>query len=317
MKSYVHISKANVLRFREPVSVETQVAVTLYYLADEGRIRKISNTFGLGKSTVSTIIRRVTGAISRNLASKYITFPCTENEVKESTEMFYSQHGFPQGIGAIDGTHIPIKKTVENPTDYINRKGRYTLNWQVVTDHQYCFVDVNIMWPGSVHDARMFSNSSLNQEFRDGTIPPCQRIIVEGKPAVLVCILGDSAYPLLPFLMKEFAHGGKNEREQFFGYRLSSSRMVIECAFGRLKARFGCLRRKMDINLDELPAVIHSCFILHNFCELRKETINQQQVEAALKYDKESQPDTNSGYRINNNEVGGKEVRGTYVKYFE
>ena len=126
--------------FREPVSVETQVAVTLYYLADEGRIRKISNAFGLGKSTVSTIIRRVTGAISRNLASKYIKLPCTENEVKESTEIFYSKHGFPQCIGAIDGTHIPIKKTVENPTDYINRKGRYTLNWQTVADHQYCFV---------------------------------------------------------------------------------------------------------------------------------------------------------------------------------
>ena len=37
--------------------------------------------------------------------------------------------------------------------------------------------------------------------------------------------------------------------------RLSSSRMVIECAFGRLKGRWGALRRAMDISLDDLPNV--------------------------------------------------------------
>uniref|UniRef100_A0A0E9QG68 DDE Tnp4 domain-containing protein n=1 Tax=Anguilla anguilla TaxID=7936 RepID=A0A0E9QG68_ANGAN len=36
--------------------------------------------------------------------------------------------------------------------------------------------------------------------------------------------------------------------------------MVIECSFGRLKARFGALRRAMDINLDDLPFVINARF---------------------------------------------------------
>ena len=31
-----------------PLSVETQVAVTLYYLADEGRMGKVANVFGIG-----------------------------------------------------------------------------------------------------------------------------------------------------------------------------------------------------------------------------------------------------------------------------
>ena len=53
-------------------------------------------------------------------------------------------------------------------------------------------------------------NSAFNGMFRDGTIPKCERIIVEGEPAVLVCILGDPAYPLLPFLMKEFSKGERN-----------------------------------------------------------------------------------------------------------
>ena len=65
-------------KLRKPVSVETQVAATLYYLADEGRMRKVSNSFGLGKATVSKVIRRVTFVISEKLGAKYIVLPMSE-----------------------------------------------------------------------------------------------------------------------------------------------------------------------------------------------------------------------------------------------
>ena len=38
---------------RTPVSVETQIAVTLYYLSDEGRLRKVANAFGLSRACCS------------------------------------------------------------------------------------------------------------------------------------------------------------------------------------------------------------------------------------------------------------------------
>ena len=77
----------------------------------------------------------------------------------------------------------------------------------------------------------------------------------------------------MPFLMKEYTNGGKNRQEQYFGLNICSARNIIECAFGRLKARFGALKRAMDINIEELPFVTYACFVLHNFCELNHETV--------------------------------------------
>ena len=60
---------------RMPLFVEKQVAVTPYYLADEGRMRKVANAFGIGKSTVLKVVRRVTMTISRLLDPQYIKHP--------------------------------------------------------------------------------------------------------------------------------------------------------------------------------------------------------------------------------------------------
>ncbi len=133
-------------------------------------------------------------------------------------------------------------------------------------------MDVVVKWPGSVHDARMFSNSRLNHLLKNGIIPPSRTRVLDNE--VPVFIIGDPAYPLMPYLMKEYAGVGINSQEQYYGYRLSSARNVIECSFGRLKARFACLRLAMDINLSDLPNVIYACFVLHNYCELNKETVN-------------------------------------------
>ena len=82
--------------------------------------------------------------------------------------------------------------------------------------------------------------------------------------------------------------------------------MVTECAFGRLKARFDCLQQSMDIRLEELPIVIHSCFILHNFCESKNESVNQHRVAAAHRYDTEFQPSLDKNHVVNSNKTEGK-----------
>ena len=105
-------------------------------------------------------------------------------------------------LEAIDGTPIDIKQPKVNSSDYLNRKHRYSLNFRAVCDYKYTFVDVVVKWPGCVH-----------KQLKTGKIPSCERVIIEGENPVPVFLLGDPAYPLVPYVMKEYSNGGNTVQE--------------------------------------------------------------------------------------------------------
>ena len=253
--------------------------------------------------------------LAPTLFTTYIKLPTSVVEVEHLTSGFFNHHGFPQCIGAVDGTHIFIRQPSVNPTDFLNRKNRYSYNVQAVCDFCHCFIDVVIRWPGSVHDARIFTNSKINSMLKDGTVPPCLKNIVDGEDSVPICLLGDPAYQLLPHVLKEYPAGGSTLEERFFCQRLSSARIAIECAFGRLKARFGALRREMDLCHKDLPNVIYTCFVLHSFCQSKNEQLADEAVQNAVQYDSELQPAVRRE-RGSQNETEGKRIRNIFKAFF-
>ena len=121
-----------------------------------------------------------------------------------------------QCIGATNCTHIKIKEPNKQYSDYISRSGYYTINVQVFCDYRYCFLDVVVKWPGSVHDSTIFLNSSINRKLRNRE---CEKVLVEGRDVITIYLIRDTAYPLFPFIMKEYPGRGEKQREKYFNYK--------------------------------------------------------------------------------------------------
>ena len=71
----------------------------------------------------------------------------------------------------------------------------------------------------------------------------------------------------------------------------------------------------MDINLDDLPSVIYSCFVLHNFCEENKDLVSEEQVRVVV--DKEQTLQPSDEPEPQSNECEGKRARRVATKYLD
>lgn len=252
---------------RAAIPVEDRVAVTLWRLANNADYRSVAELFGLGHSTVCHIFLECCTVIAKKLLPQFVNIP-TGAKLREIVDGFQSRWGFPQMVVAIDGTHIPIIKPAENHTDYYNRKGFHSILMQAIADHHCLFLDVCIGWPGRAHDARVLQNSSLYNKGCSSTLFPDWKKTIRGVNVPLL-LLGDPAYPLLPWLMKPFPqHPYMLSEQKTFNYRLSRARVVVEMAFGGLKRRWRCLLKQNESNVANVLKIIASCVVLHNICKM-------------------------------------------------
>ena len=281
---------------REAVSAKRRLAVTLYFLAFTAEYRTIGNLFGVSRSFVCQCIQEVCDAIAKQFRN-VISFPKGE-DLLQVIRGYEEAWGLPMCAGAIDGTHIAIRAPKENHTDYVNRKGFHSILMQAVVDCNYLFRDVVIGWPGSVHDARMFSNSTIFVKGNENRLFPndlTKEICGEDVPPV---ILADAAYPLLQWLLKGYPRNEATRCQRLFNYRLSRARMTVENTFGRWKGRYIRFSKRVDIDVTALVQVILASCILHNIIEARKNEFlpnwDQPEVmveEPALQIEETLEPD--------------------------
>ena len=279
---------------RRPLSVEQRVGITLWCLATPTEYRTIAHLFGVARSTVCEIVHETCNAIVSSLLTTYIAFPSGE-QLDGVVQNFSTKWGLPQSVGAIDGCHIPIAAPLNNHTDYYNRKGFYSMILQGVVDANYRFLDICVGWAGSVHDARVFVHSPLYTKITEEQLLPNKTLTVNGIEVPLF-LIGDSAYPLQTWLMKPSPH------------------IVVENAYGRLKARWRRLMKRNDMHTNHIPTVVAAACILHNMCEVHGERFNdawlQDVVQSGSNY---SSPPTVC--RDGRNE-SPKQVRDALVQYF-
>ena len=88
----------------------------------------------------------------------------------------------------------------------------------------------------AVFMTHVFANSEVQKGYSKGKFKLYYEGFLSGDELIPQILLGDAAYPLFPYVMKEYAVSQRNN-EVTFSTMLRSARNQIECAFGRLKSR--------------------------------------------------------------------------------
>ena len=158
-------------------------------LATGSGYRSVGHLFGIATSSCCEIFKETCTVIVSVLLPRYICLP-TGDRLREIVDGFERKFGFPNCGGAIDGTHVPIIAPRQHHTDYYNRKGYYSIVAQVVCDHEYRVLNIAAGWPGRVHDARVFANSSVCKKGEAGTLFPdrTRRLSNVDVPVVLLTL---------------------------------------------------------------------------------------------------------------------------------
>jgi hypothetical protein len=204
------------------------------------------------KSIKSRCINIVSKYIANNIKN-YIKFPMSAGERQQVMYDFYDIKEFPLGLGAVDGTLIPIKAPSVDEHLYGCRKGYHALNIQCVYNaKKNQFLNVVARWPGSIHDAHIWNNCNLSLAFESGQIHN-------------VWLLGDSAYWLKPWLLTPVL-SPSTAKERKYNTAHTSTRSVIERTHGIWRIRFHCLYRALTLSPIRNLNVVLATAGLHNKC---------------------------------------------------
>jgi hypothetical protein len=249
-------------KYRKAIPIAVRVACALFKLTQGASLLICSEFFAVGKSTVCKVVREFVRAVNCEFRHE-LRFPRGHAMIPYMAD-FKQLCGLPAVVGAIDGTHFHIKKSLLSPEDYFYFKTNgYTVACQAVVDNKKKFVDIFVGMPGSTNDARMLRRSSLYREAREGNLFDVEY----SQDNFASYLIGDKGYPLLPWLQVPFRDlpvGRRSVVERLFNRKLSQGRAVVENAFGILKQAFRELKNYSELHVTLVPDVVLCCALLHN-----------------------------------------------------
>lgn len=133
------------------LSLEEQVLIALRFYASRTFYQVVGDNIGVDKSTVSDVVKAVSIALA-SLVNNFVSFP-KDDQIAQTKHKFFLLGNMPNTIGVIDCTHVHIQAPHERDWEYINRKGRRSINIQLVGNADLIITNCVVKWPGFVHDA--------------------------------------------------------------------------------------------------------------------------------------------------------------------
>ncbi|XP_066589549.1 putative nuclease HARBI1 [Prorops nasuta] len=276
------------------ISAKLSFLLFLWFISNTEPLRTLADRFNISISSVFRVVRRVAKFLVEK-SNEIISWPKTNELIAHISDNFQQKRGIPKVIGAIDSTYIAIKRPQERCNEYCNRKKFFSINLMAVVDADMKFIYVYCGEAETLHDARVLRRSNLYNVAEEST-----SLLFPNE----TFIIGDAAYPSLSWLVPPFKDNGHlSQHQQEFNYMLSSTRMVVERAFGYLKGRFRRLKFFSEYSdIDFVTDITIAACVLHNICISSNEDLNNIEINY-----NEDNASAEAGATNENNRCGRRE----------
>ncbi|XP_050311194.1 uncharacterized protein LOC126746841 [Anthonomus grandis grandis] len=294
----------------QPILPEERLVITLRYLATGSSFRMLSFSFRVGASTVGKIVTETVAALWKVLQPVHMPVP-TKDDFQKISEDFNNIWNFPHCIGSIDGKHVRILCPRNSGSMFFNYKKYFSVVLQGVADANYKFIVIDVGGYGKQSDGGTFQSSELYKLLSNKQLDiPEPAYLPQTTLKAPFVLIGDEAYPLLPYLLKPFGGRDLNFEKECFNKRLSRARKTIECAFGIVSAKWRLLLKCIETDIATADHIIKCICILHNTI------IDREGFERHLTDVRLNIPDHNrwqvTGRPLNE----AKTIRDIFVTYF-
>jgi hypothetical protein len=265
MSRYSYLVRAARSSIGDFISGEVKLALTLRILSG-GTYMDVAFIFNISETYVYQIFFDVIVnwiQDDRLVKINGVEYCKDEERMKEvALDFARASGGVMNGcIGALDGWIVKINKPtkkdgVANPKLFYSRKGFYGISVQAIVDKKKRILFCSIESRGAEYDSSAFKHTDLYAWLVENWVQLARKGFY---------FIGDSAYGLKSFLLTPYdntCHGTAQDNYNFFQ---SSSRIVVECAFGEIDLRWGILWSKLQFSLKNNCRIIDACMRLHNF----------------------------------------------------
>ncbi|KAJ6829588.1 protein ANTAGONIST OF LIKE HETEROCHROMATIN PROTEIN 1 [Iris pallida] len=172
----------------------------------------------------------------------------------------------PNCCGAIGATHIIMTlPAVESSDDWCDQESNYSMFLQGVVDHERRFLDIVTGWPGSMTMSRLLKFSGFFKLCEVGKRLNGPVKMSAERAEIREFIVGDCAYPLLPWLMTPYEGKGLSASMASFNAAHKAAVSLASRALSQLKGSWRILHKVMwRPDKHKLPSIILVCCLLHN-----------------------------------------------------
>lgn len=306
------------LECRDPVdsplnlSAELRLGIGLCRLSTGSGYPEVADRFRVTEGVAKFCSKQLCRVLCTNF--RFWVGSPNSNEFNSVSHKFENLTGLPNCCGVIGCSRFKIIRTKKSDNLSSNPDQKEeSIAAQIVVDSSSRILSIFAGSHGAKSNLRVLRSSTLYKDIEGGRLLMSPSIFIE-RVAIPQYLVGDSRYPLLPWLMIPFDDPKPGSSEEKFNAALRLMRVSMQKTMASLKS-WGILSKPIEgEEFRNAVAYIGACAILHNALLLREDYSGLcDRVEDCIDHDQSSMHfrDTTKQSNMEGSWIEGSVIRST------